>query len=411
MTAAELNAARRRADGATERPPQLVVPQLRPFAVDPLFMGRLNSANISTATVAIGMAAVMALAVLSSAAFARLLLRPKDAPALWMDVWLFVTRKSAAEPGHTLPLLRDYPSIVLTFTVVAAVSLVYGLYRIAARFHGEMEAAGSITYNDAGAVALTVAVQRLNRKYERWGRVSALVFVLALAFMVATNVGLRSGLFSFVGPNLYEQWWASLYPFRLGGLVWVLFGAIGIYAVYAEAVLGITYVNFLRRLRPHYQFRANLLNIDGFFGWQALREVFTNLQLGALCTFVSSWAFSFFLETALGAVGMTAFITLFIGIVTYVYFSVNLSFRRQVQRDKKVQAEQVAREITALTGRTGCESQLALLVAFRRLDYIAQIPSTPIRQRWFLAGALSLLGSFSATVAELLPYLAFIQLF
>jgi hypothetical protein len=410
MTAAEFSSARPWTAGAAEHPPQRVVPQLKPFAVDPLFMGPLNTANISTTAVTMGMAGLMVFAVLASAASARLLARPAEVP-LWRDVWLFVTRDLATEPGHTMPLLRDYPSIVLTCTVVAAVSLVYGLYRIAARFHGEMEATGSITYNDAGAMALTEAVQRLNRTYERWGKVSPFAFALALAFMVATNLGLRSGLFSFLGPDLYQHWWASLYPFRLGGLVWVVFGAIGIYAVYAEAVLGVTYVSFLRKLRPHYQFRANLLNIDGFFGWQALREVFTNLQLGALCTLLSSWAFSFFLETALGGVGMTAVISVFIGVVTYVYFSVNMSFRRQVQRDKKAQAEQVAREIAALSGRTDAEGLLALLVAYRRLDYIAQIPSTPIRQRWFLAGALSLLGSFSATVAELLPYLAFIHIF
>jgi hypothetical protein len=128
-----------------------------------------------------------------------------------------------------------------------------------------------------------------------------------------------------------------------------------------------------------------------------------------VCTFLSSWTFSFFLEPALGPLGMTAFITIFIGIVTYVYFSVNLSFRRQVRRDKDARSHEVARDIARLTGRTDTESLLALLVAFRRLDYIAQIPLTPIRQRWLVAGAVSLLGSLSATLVELLPYLASIN--
>jgi hypothetical protein len=389
------------------------LPDLKPFSVDPILLGRFADFQLSMPAAAIGTAMVTGLAVTWSAVSADLFYWSARPRSLWNDVWQFISRRSPRGLDQSVPYLRDYPSIVLTFTIVTSLCLVYGLYRGASTLHSDLEASGCVNYDEAGRAELTKRIDAMNKRLQTWGKVSPLVFVGSIAFTLMTNLTVKSNLFGFLGgPRPYEHWWASIYPLRAGGVVWVLCGGIGIYMVYVEAVLGLTYLNFLRGLRHsgHYQFRANMLNPDGFFGWYRLRQLITNMQAGAVCTLLSAWAFSYFLEPAVGTIATIVILSIFIGIVTYVYFGVNANFRRQVKRDKRAQADAVGREIAELDGRTDPESLLKLLVAYRQLDYIAQIPSAPIRQRWLLAGALSLLGTLTAVVIPLIQYFSSIKL-
>ncbi|MEN3610746.1 hypothetical protein AAH979_14465 [Plantactinospora sp. ZYX-F-223] len=388
----------------TQRTEPAPIPDLRPFVVEPLILARLDGAAAGNLTVALCTAALTALAAIWSAAASGLFLRSKDADALWNDIWLFALRNESNGVDTSVPYLRDYPSIILTFTIAASVPLVYALYRGAASLHSEMEASGCVKYDEAGRRKLTEAVEAVNLRLRRWGKFSPLAFAVALAFTTLTNLALQSGLFGFLAPGLYDEWWASLQPLRPGGVVWILFGAIGIYMVYAEAVVGLTYVSFLKRLHNDYQFRANMLNPDGFFGWLRLRQLITNMQAGALCTLLSAWALSFFLEPATGTIATVVLLSVFIGVVGYVFFAVNINFRRQVRRDKEAQTREVAEEIKKNAGRTDTEGLLLLLVAYQRLEYIAKIPSTPIRQRWLVAGALSILGPISAISIQVVKY-------
>lgn len=380
------------------------IPDLDPFVVDPLILGRLHAGKVSQGWASVIVGVITGLAVVWAAAASGLFLPATNADPFWEDVWHFVIRTRSDSPYNAVPYLRDYPSIVLTFTIVASVLLVYTLYLGAARLHSDMEATGCIKYNEAGRRALTDAVNAVNQRLQRWGKLSPIAFVIALGFTTLTNLGLQSELFSFLAPGLYSNWWASLSPLRAGGVLWVLFGAIGIYMVYVEAVVGLTYVAFLKRLKNDYQFRANMVNPDGFFGWQRLRQLITNMQAGALCTMLSAWALSFFLEPAMGTIATAVILAVFIGIVLYVFSGVNGNFRRQVRRDKQAQTEGVAKEIATFSKRNDTESLLSLLVAYQRLEYISKIPATPIRQRWLVAGALSILGPLSAIVVQVVKY-------
>ncbi|MEU1588214.1 hypothetical protein [Micromonospora sp. NPDC005710] len=380
------------------------IPDLEPFAVDPLFLGRLHAGKVSQGWAAAIVGVVAALTVIWAAGASGLFLQAKTADPFWVDVWNFVIRAESDNPYNGMPYLRDYPSIVLTFTIVASVLLVYALYQGASRLHSDMEASGCIKYNEAGRRALTGAVNAVNQRLQRWGKLSPIALILALGFTTLTNLGLQSELFSFLVPGLYENWWASLSPLRAGGILWVVFGAIGIYMVYIEAVVGLTYVAFLKRLKNDYQFRANMVNPDGFFGWLRLRQLITNMQAGALCTMLSAWALSFFLEPAMGTIATAAILAIFIGIVLYVFSAVNGNFRRQVRRDKQAQTESVAEDIAALSTRSDTEGLLALLVSYQKLEHISKIPATPIRQRWLVAAALSILGPLSAIVIQVVKY-------
>ena len=388
-----------------------MIPELEPFAVDPLILKPLREAKFTPLQVTALGTVVAAIGVVWSSASAHLFWWTAGSGTVGDDLTLFVLRRPAHEVNPSMPYLRDYPSMVLTAMVVAAVCLVYALYHGAAVLHGDLERSRCVKGGDEVSRAeLAAKVHRVNERLRSWGKFSPLALVAAIGFTLLTNLSLQSGLFGFLGSGLYDNWWASLYPLRPGGVVWVVFGGIGIYMVYAEAVLGLTYVNFLRRLREpqDYKFRANELNPDGFFGWRRLRQLITNMQAGAVCTLLSAWAFSFFLEPATGPIATIAVLGVFIGIVTYVYVSVNGNFRRQVRRDVEAKMAEVAQEIDEYDqqnlDRLDAQHLLRTLVAYRRLDLISKIPSTPIRQSWLLAGVVSLLGTVAGVVVPLVQY-------
>jgi hypothetical protein len=356
-----------------------------------------------------------------TAASATLLVWPVSGDKIWPDVWLFVVHRPSDAPV-SMPFLRDYPSMVLACTVSAAIALVYSLYWDAERLHRDLELSGCVTYEEEHRAELTKRIDEVNAKLRKRGYFSPIALALALLFMVVVNMSMKTRLFSFLGPGLYENWWASLSPVRPGGFVWVIFGAIGIYMVYIEAVLGLTYVKFLRDLHRSdmYEFEANPLNPDGFFGWYRLRQIVTNLQTGVVCTMLSVWTFSYFLQPAAGTPATVIIMFIFIFVVLFVYFSVNSGFRRQVIESKRRQTlevgERINRHLRAVNktfdgasntqqgGPTNSEHMLYLLVAYRHLEHISLIPSTPIRQRWLIAGLLSLAGTLTAIAIPLLQY-------
>ncbi|WP_155370751.1 hypothetical protein [Catellatospora vulcania] len=406
------------------------LPDLQPFNIDPVLLGPLRGARARPQWISAAVPVLIFGLVVWAAAAGDLLFWRVTPQALWADVWNFIAHRPSAEAA-TVPLLRDYPSIVLTCTIAAAVALVYHLYGDAAKLHSDLEKSGCVTVKDANRAELTQMINEVNERLSRWGRFSPLAFVLALILMVLVNLSMQAELFAFLGPGLYQHWWASLTPLRPGGIVWVVFGGIGIYMVYVEAVLGLTYVSFLRRLhrQQKYDFTANPLNPDGFFGWSRLRQVITNLQAGLVCTLLSAWTFSFFLLPSVGTVATVVVLLIFVGIVVYVYFSVETNFRRQVNESKNEQALQVgariSRQLAAVEQRFDVRAPLdgvprqpgrddphlrdtdrllLLLVSYRQLEYISMIPNTPIRQKWLIAGVLSLLGTLSAIVIPLLEY-------
>lgn len=398
------------------------LPNLKPFNIDPVFFLLLYKAGVKARWFSFCAPMFIMGTVAWTAAASDLLVWPASADDLWSDVWLFVTHQPSTAT-QAMPLLRDYPSLVLTFTVSAAVILVYSLYWNAAKLHRDLEQSDCVTYDESNRAELIQSIEGVNARLRRWGYLSPIALGLAMLFMVIVNMSMKTRLFSFLGPDLYQNWWASLLPLRPGGVVWVIFGGIGIYMVYIEAVLGLTYVSFLRELhrKKKYTFNANPLNPDGFFGWYRLRQIVTNLQAGVVVSLLSAWTFSYFLQPAVGIVATVIVLLIFIGIVLFVYFSVNSGFRHQVIESKRRQTLEVGDLIKQNTEAveksfqgqprtpgvpTDEERLLYLLVAYRRLEHISQIPSTPIRQRWLVAGVLSLLGTVSAIVIPLVQVFA-----
>jgi len=383
------------------------VPDLEPFLADPIFLARLHRLKVPVGTLAIVSIVVVIIAVSWTSSISNLFFDSLTPAGLGNEIWSYVVRGNDGRQTQVIPYLRDYPSIVLTVTIVTSVCLVYGLYLNASLLHSDMAAAGCVKYSEAGRHALIAAVTDVNTKLSRFGRAAPIVLLVAAAFSLLVNLRLQGSLFQFLsGGDLYSQWWASLDPVRPGGVAWVILGAIGIYMVYVEAVLGLLYVGFLRKCRGDYQFRANMVNPDGFYGWTRLRRLISNMQAGVLCTLLSSWAMSFFLQPAVGSVITAMVLVVFGGVVMYVFIEVNLNFRRQVREDKNLQRAEIGNELARQGALDDVPSLLRTLVAYQRLELTSKIPTTPIRQRWLVAGALSVVGPICAIILQLVKYFA-----
>ncbi|MFD9889730.1 hypothetical protein ACFWY9_10335 [Amycolatopsis sp. NPDC059027] len=388
-------------DGASEGVPEQV-PDIDPFVVDPIILGRLHRWHFKPVVLAACVAGAFVLFTSWSASLSSLLL-PGSQPGLWSDLAAFVFRKKGT--GGQVPLLRDYPSLTLGFTIGMSICLVYSLYRNASVLHSEMKSSGCIKYSEDGRLALTTAVDEVNAKLRKFGKYSWLALLVAFGFTLAVNLLLKSSLFSFLQPGgLYAGWWASLRPFRVGGIVWLLIGTLGIYMVYAEAVLGLTYVRFLRKCKEDYQFKANMVNPDGLYGWSKLRQIISNMEAGVVCTLLSAWAMSFFVQPSLGSPLTVLVLISFTGVVLYVFVQVTLNFRRQVRTDRNDQRAEIGRMLQEGIMDNSASSSLRKLVAYQQLELVSRIPTTPIRQRWLVAGALSVVGPLSAIVVQLVKY-------
>src|SRR4051794_40248817 len=259
----------------TPSPASASIRELQPFLVEPIILARLHKKGIRPLWVAVALAALIFIVIPETAMFPGLFWRPSNAGPWWSDVWHFLTHSSQTSRTGAFPYLRDYPSLVLTATIAGSVLLVYALFRNVARLHSDMARTGCVQTTDAEAAEIDAEVERLNKNFEKWGRRAPLTLALIVAAVTGLNLALRDRLYGFLGhpKTSYASWWASLHPFRAGAIVWILFGALGIYMVYIEAIVGLAYVRLLGKRDSDYRFRANMHNPDGFYGWSRLRQI------------------------------------------------------------------------------------------------------------------------------------------
>jgi hypothetical protein len=384
--------------------PKPPVPDIEPFNIEPIILGRLYRAGVHPSVVGMVSIVATAIAVSWSALLSNLFYRSPGSLEGWRAVWSFLLRNPTNSVARSMPYLSDYPAIVLTATIAVSIYLVYELFYSASVLHSDMGKASCIRYTEQGRKALSDAVDEMNAKFLKWGKAAPLALLLALVCTTLINLRLKGRLYGFLrNEHLYTSWWASLSPLRPGGVVWLLFGGLGIYIVYTEAVLGLTYLAFLRKCRGDYQFRANMVNPDGLYGWSRVRRIVSNLEAGVLCTLLSAWALWFYLQPAVGSVVTVLVIGIFVGIVLYVFIGVTASYRRQVKTDKYTQRAEIGEEI-ANNSDGDSRDLLKVMIAYQRLAVVEKIPSVPIRPAWLVAGAVTLIGPVSAIIVQLLKF-------
>ncbi|MFF7198871.1 hypothetical protein ACIQCJ_11955 [Streptomyces sp. NPDC093221] len=403
-------------------PPPTPVPitsealNIKPFLVEPILVSRLLKKRSVTPgpagspederspyVVAIWAVLLACLLVSWSALIMNSFYRPHWDLSVLSDVWSFLSRRESADPdANAVPFLRDYPSCILTFSIAWSVPLVYGIFRSLQTLHESLDKSGCIRCDDQARAHLKSAVDDLNAKYAKHGKYSWLVLLGIVAVVTGINLRLQGHLFHFLGSDaLYDQWWGRAAPVTFGGVVWIFMGTVGMYMAYAEGVVGIHYVKFLKQLKNEYKFGTNPLNPDNFYGWAKLRQAVSNLQGGLTCTFATSFAMFFFLQPAIGTYPTLLCLAAFVGMVLYVFIGSMTHIRRQVRVDRKEQIDQI---IAAMPDpdSTDPSAGVRYLVALQRLRDVQKLPSMPIRNGLLFAGALSVLAPTVAIAVQVI---------
>ncbi|MEU6848604.1 hypothetical protein ABZ901_01490 [Actinacidiphila alni] len=387
---------------------------IKPFLVEPLLLARVlkkrstsggaagphdERSPYAVATVAVLLACVL---VSWSALLMNSFYRPHWELSVVSDMWSFLSRKQSSNvTANAVPFLRDYPSWLLTFSIAWSVPLVYGIFRSLQTLHESLDKSGCIRCDDAARASLKAAVDDLNAKFAKHGRFSWLVLLGFAVVVTGINLRLQGRLFHFLGSDaLYEHWWGRAMPLTIGGVVWIFMGTVGLYMFYAEAVVGIRYVKFLKQCKDDYKFGTNPLNPDNFYGWAVLRRAVSNLQGGLTCTFVTSFGMFFFLQPAIGTIPTLIALVAFIGMVLYVFIGSMTHIRRQIRIDRKEQMDAI---IAAMPDPTTGDPNASLryLVDLQRLRDVQKLPSMPIRNGVLFAGALSVLAPAVAIVVQI----------
>lgn len=387
-----------------DQPDRITVPDIRPFDAEPLLLARLAQRRVSPLTVTVTSTLIVFFSVSYAAALTDSFYPHPGSPSVGADLWHFLTR-SPLTGSTAIPYLRDYPSLLLTLTITASVPLVYGLFTNLAVLHRDLDEYDCVRYDEQGGVALLAAVEDLNARIRKAGRLAPLAVVVMLVGIVAVNLALDGRLFPFAGSaDYYADWWARLSPIRLGGVVWVLLGTIGLYMVYVEAIVGVYYVRFLRECRIQYRFRANPYNPDGFYGWSRLRKIFSNMEAGVVCSALTVAGMFYFLEPSLGGLLAAVALAAFMAIVLYVFIGALTNLRRQVAGDRKEQTAAIIAQMPKSSVPASAERALEVLAGLAQLEMLSKVPGMPIRKGALLAGGLSLLGPLAAIVGQLLRY-------
>lgn len=403
---------------AIAQPPQ---PSLRldtlkdfdPFLVDPA-MRWLRDHKVSELAVAVmSILSVAVTAMLSSALTNDGFWAGSYGRSTLRDIWSLFDRPDAGTVGTlTVPFLRDYPSMMCSFTIATAPPLVYSLFHALGRLHS------SLAENDCLQLvpgntkdALETSVSELNSRIARFASPSRCVIALLVGCtilgLVAAVGQRREGFFYLLNEAeqghlnraLYNGWWAR--PYSAGFFAWCIAGGIGLYMVYIEAVVGLHYVAFVRRHRSTYRFKANRYNVDRYYGWAVLRRAFSFMLAGVATSTLSAFALYFFLAPELPLPAIVVILTVFLSVVIYVSVASSLILRSHVIRVREETCREIVRQLDALREANDVESLLRRQILADELGSFRSMPNFPIRTKWvFLAGFVTALG-VAASIAQI----------
>lgn len=329
-----------------------------------------------------------------------------------LNLWRGTFDGSKYSPGQfDLALNRDIPGLVLIVQICAAVGLVYALFLAIERLHSSLQDAGCIRIESSDDfAAVNNELQLLQARWRRAGSYAPLTLVLSfvapliLSWRLRTrHIGDIAGTYNTGAAN--DMWWASSEPFKIGAIAWIFMAGVGIYVVYVEAVVGLSYAAFLRRVRHRYRLGANPYRYDQFYGWSVLRRAVTAQQLGVVSTIfvlISAW---FFLAPATGGVS-AAFILGGFGIVVVYVFSVTTSGFRRLALDYRNQRVDYLVEKAAIDPDRSSEVELLRPRSYLdELELWRDVPASPFRRRWLALGLAVALVSVAASIAQIADWL------
>jgi hypothetical protein len=307
--------------------------------------------------------------------------------------FLFRTDLKVAAPDKSaeVPLLRDYPAILLVTTFTLSIPLVYYLYSQLALLYGSLHTNGCLTVRDATGFKREREI--LNDQFKAWGRYWWVVAGVSLA-IAALMYWVLFNFHSF-GPwaadNLpapessawlrtaRSSWWASIHkPFRLGSVVWVLTGAGAIYSFAGQSFIGWSWQRHLGRLLNKVEFRPTWSDPDGVFGWRRLRNLVAALLFGSLPLSTSAGLAIFLMFRArVGIFPAATVMSLFIANIALCLVRILAALRRNIALTRRADILALTTDLRSYTDQTA--DALAMRTELRdEIERVTRLPLLPL---------------------------------
>lgn len=378
---------------------------LKPFDIDPVIFSFLRKKKVTAPVfMALYLLFVM-LSLLSVTGLSNMLFGSYtqfDFQKVGLDYLLFRENLNIYE----MPLILDFPGIGTILTATLATCTVYSLLWDAQYLHQDLLKNGCICYNKGQDTYFITQVMKINRRFKFIGKFWPIAIIGSIGLSWLFFSGQDKGLYGFLGSNaLFENWWASIRPFRPGSVILLIVGSLGIYSVYIEAVLGLSYVRFLKICKKNLYFSANIYNPDGYFGWKRLRRIIYNLEVGLILTALITLFLSYFVAPV-GLIAGLLVLVVFDFIVLYVFVSVTNGFKRQADENKRKTIKLIMQQIQTCNNATNITEKMLVIPEYEKLKLAHQIPIPPIKQSWLIIGFASIILPLGTFVLQLLQYVS-----
>ncbi|WP_455410051.1 hypothetical protein [Streptomyces hiroshimensis] len=236
-----------------------------------------------------------------------------------------LVRLGAGSPDFSVPLVRDYPSLINVVIAAFTLLLAFENCRRIADFPSGLHARGLILVPPHSRTTVRIAVMRANRWFAACGRHSWAVALVSLAVGGLLSGAYREGgVFLWLAPGTddearrewsmraYASWWASPEAGGLTGPVAYVLVASGIaYVIIKHNFMGLCMMSFFFAIRKDVAYVFDTANPDGCHGWKAMRDLLHGVVVSLLISLVGFC--SLFLSLSVRQVSWTApFLLLFL---------------------------------------------------------------------------------------------------
>lgn len=392
---------------------------LNPFDAEPFFYRRMYRANVSVLRIFL-ITLIIPLVLFVVAAAQGTLFTPKTGASVAKDFfsWLFIHQYSRPLNSQSayIPLLRDYPDLIILVSFVLSVPIVYFLYQELSVIYGALHTNSCLFIIDQDGFVREHAA--IKDAYSEWGhhkyRNLAAAFLLAISIYAMLNIGsafdywappqLRGPALSAWQASAAKHWWAALVPFHVGSLCFVIVGAIALYSFGTETYIGWRWLRFLNKTSPMLAYRANPSNPDGQFGWLRIRNMilwtfFGSLPLSALVAF-GLFRIS---RPTIGLAGASIVFLIVLGDVSIVVIQIALSIRRNIEKVKRHDILQLQAKLNLL--ETGQDIDLEMhehLAGVAQIEKLSSLPKLPLGLPTVILSLVVVLVPILAAIADII---------
>ncbi|MBF6050301.1 hypothetical protein GO001_34930, partial [Streptomyces sp. NRRL B-1677] len=234
-------------------------------------------------------------------------------------------RLGPGSPDFSVPLVRDYPSLINVVIAAFTLLLAFENCRRIADFPSGLHARGLMLVPPHSRTKVRVALLRANRYFSACGRHSWAVALVSLVIAGLLSGAYREGgVFLWLAPGTddgarhewsmraYASWWASPEAGGPTGPVVYALVASGIaYVIIKHNLMGLCMMSFFFAIRKDVVYAFDTANPDGCHGWKAMQDLLSGVVVSLLISLVGFC--SLFLSLSVRQVSWTApFLLLFL---------------------------------------------------------------------------------------------------